>query len=100
MRARIPIQGQQKKAMDMEIRRQLAGYDEKNTLEIDAMVLWVLYSQFGFGKRRLRKFFDLFNVELDALIKRYVMDNSDVEWLCTRKLKDAGIDISEWSKED
>lgn len=86
--------------MDMEIRRQLAEYDEKNTLEIDAMVLWVLHSEFGWGEKRLKKFWDCFADELKALTDRYVMENTDTVWLCTRKLKDAGIDILQWSKED
>lgn len=83
----------------MEIRRQLAEYDEKNNIEIDAMVLWVLYSEFGWGKKRLKRFWDCFANELKALTDRYVMDNCDTVWLCTRKLKDAGIDILQWLEE-
>ena len=102
MKAHVPLTSSQRKAMDAEIKRQMAEIDEKNTLEIDAMVLWVLYSQFGFGKKKLRKFFDIFNKELDDLSERFVMDKKDdTIWLCIRRLKDeAGIDISEWSKED
>lgn len=86
--------------MNMEIQRQLAEYDKKNTEEIDAMVLYILHTQFGWGKKRLRRFYDCFADELKALTDRYLMDDTDTVWLCTRKLKDAGIDISEWSKED
>lgn len=101
MKARIPMTNPQKKAMNAEIKRQLAEYDEKNAQEIDAMVLWVLYSEFGFREKRLRRFYETFNKELDRLRDRYLMGESDVVWLCTRKLKDcAGIDITEWSKED
>lgn len=101
MRAHVQLSSNQRRAMDEEIKRQLAEYDKANTLEIDSMVLWVLYSEFGFGKKRLRKFFDKFSEELDALVKRYEMNDTDTSWLCTRKLKDeAGIDISEWSMED
>lgn len=101
MKARIPPTGIQKKAMNAEIRRQLAEYNEKNADEIDAMVLWVLYSEFGFREKRLKRFYEIFNRELDALRDRYEMTDEDTVWLCTRKLKDAGIDISKWSiKED
>lgn len=102
MKARIPPTSNQRKAMETEIRRQCAEYDRKNSLEIDAMVLWVLYSEFGFREKRLRRFFDIFNSELDKLADRFVMDRSeDTIWLCIRRLKDeAGIDIYEWSKED
>lgn len=39
----------EKKAMDMEIQRQLAEYDRKHIREIDALVLWELREQLGFG---------------------------------------------------
>lgn len=100
MKARVPIAGMSKKAMNMEIQRQLAEYDKKNTEEIDAMVLYILHTQFGWGEKRLRRFYDCFADELKALTDRYLLDDTDTVWLCTRKLKDAGIDISEWSKED
>jgi hypothetical protein len=35
----------EKKAMDMEIQRQLAEYDRKHIREIDALVLWELRQQ-------------------------------------------------------
>ena len=85
--------------MNQEIRNQLAEYDRKNELEIDAMVLWVLHEQFGFGPKRLRHFYDAFSYAMDELVNRYVMDDSDQPWLCTYKLKEIGIDLEEWRKE-
>ena len=89
----------EKKAMDMEIQRQLAEYDRKHELEIDAMVLWVLHVTEGFGEKRLKRFYDGFAPALDALIHRYDMDDSDQVWLCTKQLKEHGIDISKWHDE-
>ncbi len=89
----------EKKAMDLEIQKELAEYDRKHVLEIDAMILWVLREQFGFGPKRLRQFYDRFNPSLEALIKRYELEDDDQVWLCTQKLKDAGIDIEQWYKE-
>ena len=63
------------------------------------MVLWVLHEQLGWGETRLRRFYDNFAGELDALVKRYEMDEEDKVWLCTQKLKDYGIDIEQWDKE-
>ena len=51
----------EKKAMDMEIQRQLAEYDRKHIREIDALVLWELREQLGFGNKRLKKFYDNFS---------------------------------------
>lgn len=93
----------ERKAMEAEIQRQMAEFDERNNLEISAMVLWVLHEEFGFGAKRLRRFFDAFGAELNALVKRYLMDG-DLEdkrpWLCTYKLKELGIDITKWERED
>lgn len=78
----------EKKAMDIEIRRQLAEYDLKHANELDAMILWHLHEEFGFGPKRLNE-----------LIKHYEMTDSDMVWLCTYKLKQYGIDIEEWNKQ-
>lgn len=89
----------EKKAMDMEIMRQLAEYDRKNSIEIDALVLWVLHEQFGFGEKRLRQFYEAFTPAINDLIKRYELGDADSVWLCTRKLKEFGIDVEEWHNE-
>ena len=90
----------EKKALDIEIENEFAEYDRKNTNEIDAVILWILRSEFGFGRDRLRQFHDRFVPALEDLCKRYEMhDREDEIWLCTHKLKEDGIDIEEWNKE-
>ena len=89
----------EKKAMDMEIQRQLAEYDRKHIREIDALVLWELREQFGFGNKRLKKFYDNFAHGIEALISRYEMEQGDDVWLCTHKLKEIGCDLEAWEKE-
>jgi len=96
----VQFNAKEQKAIDEEILRQCAEYDLKNADEIDALVLWLLHEKFGFGKKRLRAFYDYFSTEIKALVNRYEMDADDSVWLCTRKLKDYGIDISEWNKEE
>jgi hypothetical protein len=80
----------EKKAMDMEIQRQLAEYD---------LVLWELREQLGFGNKRLKKFYDNFSRGIEALIRRYEMEQGDDVWLCTYKLKEIGCDLEKWEKE-
>ena len=89
----------EKKALDIEVKKALADMDKKNTKEIDAMVLWVLHEQFGFGPERLKKFHDNFIVEMKALIDRYELPKTDTPWLCTDKLEKYGIDLDDWDKE-
>lgn len=91
----------EKRAMETEIKKQLAEWDKNNEIEIDAMVLWVLHEKFGFGEKRLRAFYDSFKPLLQNLVDKYHLDSEDELWLCTYKLKDElGIDLEEWRKED
>lgn len=89
----------ERKAMNMEIQRQLAEYTEKHRLEVDALILWVLHAQLGWGEKRLRRFYDGVDGEIRALVKRYEMDEDDDVWLCTKMLERLGIDIRAWDRE-
>lgn len=95
----IEMNSAEKKAMDMEIRRQMAEYDRKNALEIDALVLWVLHERFGYGPVRLKRFHDAFVGELQELLRRYEMEETDQVWLCTHMLANYGVNVDEWWKE-
>lgn len=86
----------EQKALDIEIKRQLAEYTEKHELEVEAMVLLMLHNEFGFGEKRLKQAHIALTKGLDSLAEAYQMDESDTSWLCLRKLKDAGFDISKW----
>ena len=66
----------ERKAMNLEIQRQLAEYDLKHANDLDAIIL--------------AEYFDL--------VKRYEMDEADNIWLNTRKLKEIGVDIESWNK--
>ena len=90
----------EQEAINREIQLQCAEFDEKNADEIDALVLWILHERFGFGKIRLKRFYNAFADEIKSLIDRYQVEKSDSVWLCTRKLNDYGIDIAEWNKEE
>ena len=83
----VQFSAKEQKAIDAEILRQCAEFDRKNANEIDALVLWLLHEKFGFGKKRLRAFYDYFLTEIDALAKWYEMGDEDKAWLCTYKLK-------------
>ncbi len=61
----------ERKAIDMAIQSQFAEYDRKHALEIDAMILWQLHEQLGFGVKRLKRFYDNFVPAMDELISRY-----------------------------
>ena len=85
--------------MDREINSQLAEYIRKFEKQIDAVCLYVLYSRFGWGVKRLRRFYDEFQPALRALSDHYEMGVEDQCWLCEQKLNQIGVDLDEWRRE-
>ncbi len=89
----------ERKALDIEIRKVVNDYNTKNSRELDAVFLWVLHQEFGFGKERLKKFYARLIPAMQKLADHYEMDDEDQVWLCTYKLKEYGIDLEQWEKE-
>lgn len=89
----------ERKALDMEARRSLAEYTRKHELEIEATVLWQVKQLTDWDEGLLKAFYQDFDITLDKLIEHYEMGVEDAQWLCTRKLKDEGIDIEAWRRE-
>ena len=99
MKARVPWQpsNKQRKVMKAEINKQIlmanAQYDE----DIDAVVLFTLHSHLGFGKKRLRRFWEALQQNRDDMVKHYQMP--DYPFICHKVLEEIGVNIKEWSKE-
>lgn len=90
----------ERKAIELEIGRQLSEYTRKHANELDAMILWFLHEEFGFGKNRLKKCYKGFSKAVEELASRYEMATEmEKVWVCTKKLKDYGVDLEEWYKE-
>ena len=88
----------EQEAMEREVRSQLAEWSRKNRMEIDAMFLWFMHEEFGFGMERLRRVYYGFRPYMERLAQRYEMKGEDTPFLCTKKLLDYGIDLEEWEK--
>lgn len=95
----VQLTNVEKKALEIEVRKMLTEYNQKNELEMDALILWQLHTQLGLGKKKLWDFYRNIYPEFKKLNERYDMDISDTTWLCTHKLKDYGIDIEQWRKD-
>lgn len=90
----------QEKAMHKEIKSQLLDYDKSYFLDMDAAVLWALHKEFGFGLKRLRRFFERFSTIHEDLREYYQLDDDTNTWLCRYLLKrDVGVDVEAWEKE-
>ena len=91
----------ERKAMDIEINRQLVERDKQYAADIDAMVLYTLMAHYGWKKKRLKRFWKAFIAEHKALREFYQMDEpGDNEWLAHRMLKDIEVDINQWYQEE
>jgi hypothetical protein len=95
MRCKIPVirTKKEQKAMEEEIAAQLAEARVRDSDEYDAAILWALHLCFGFGKKRLRRFYDFFR-KLYLSNKRWQFGRNEVELL-----KGIGVDIEEWNRE-
>ena len=97
MKCRQPISAAQRKAINTEINRQIAENVGGLSVYIQAVVLWQLREQLGWGKKRLLRFQKRFAPALKELQEYYEMKtDSDTQFLCEHKLKqEVGIDVRE-----
>lgn len=91
----------EKKAMDIEIQKDLAEWTKKHEKEIIAMVLRQVRRIFDADEETLKEFFTSFDQDIQYLVDRYEIGtmSEDEAWLCTRELRLEGIDIDKWYEE-
>lgn len=86
-------------AMNKEIRRQVAEHDRNNEINIDALMLWQLHTQLGFGRKRLKRFYDNFEQEFKDMCDRYEVGKFNQTDTCRELLLGIGVDINKWDEE-
>lgn len=96
MKSRIPLSSSQRRAIKEEISRQIVESDKQHFKDYDSLVLYTLMVEFGFGKRRLKRFYDAFHQNYEELKDHYCMGDEDVPFICTVKLKQIGVNLDEW----
>ena len=75
--------------------------DEQYAVDYDALILYTLMIGYGYRKKRLRKFWDLFRRVHEELLKHYEMQNYDDNvWLAHKKLNEIGVDVKKWYEEE
>lgn len=91
----------EQKAMEIEIRKQLAEFEEGHSEEMDALILLMLHKHFGFGPVRLKRFYMAFGKHVQDLISSYREDEVGKSelWVSAKRLKEYGVDLQEWKKE-
>lgn len=97
MKARMPWKGtmKQKDALRIELRRQVLAADKEYACNMDTVVLYTLHTHLGFGKKRLKRFYDAFIKTHQEMVDFYQYSEDDV-WIYKKKLQDIGVDVDEW----
>lgn len=95
------LTSKQKQAIEVEIHRQIAETDEKYAADIDALILYTLMSHYGWKQKRLKSFWKAFIAEHKNLRELYrAFQPGDSEYLAHMKLKEIGVDVRQWYKEE
>lgn len=92
------LTAKERKAMEIEINRQIIESDRQYADDIDAMILYTLNVHLGFGEKRLRRFYEALSAEHERLIQHYEMPD-DYVWLAKERLKKIGVDVEQWNNE-
>ena len=95
---KVELTPKEQKAMDEHINRQIIERHREFTDDVDYMIMHILHTEFGFGLTRLRRFYDTFNAENDALVKHYEMADAGT-YIARKEMNDIGCDIEQWNRE-
>ena len=90
---RVKLNKKEQKAFDEMLSEQIRQASADHEKEEMAVVAWVLHRRLGWVENGIRNFMkDYYPVhkELNTLHER---EATDTPWLCSKKLKDSGIDF-------
>jgi len=87
-----------RKRTKQTINEEIAKRVDEWCRQYDSHVLWVLHSQYGWGRKRLEDFVRAFLREHRQLRKRYEMDDP-AGYVAVEGLKEIGIDMDALYKE-
>ena len=96
----VQLSKAEQRVLDQEIAKQVVEMDLQMELDRDSSILWMLHEQFGFGQKRLFKAWKLMYEDNKKLQARYEMGPEDGGWLCRQKLKQYGVDLERWYKDE
>lgn len=97
MRVRIPANNALSSAARQEIKRQILEAQNQYDDLSDALMLWTLHEECGFGKARLERFYKSF-LRLNKELQSYYM--TDSQFPASEKLKAIGVDLYNLRKEN
>lgn len=98
MNAFVPrLSNKERKEIEREIRRQTANNVKNLSLNLQAIVLWNIHEQLGFGQKRLIEFQKTFLPLIKELQEFYMAEDAEeTEFILLYKLKnEVGVDVRE-----
>ena len=98
MNARIsqPLNLKQRKIVEQECLKEFDRLLEAYNKEAVLQVLYILRFEYGFGQQRLKEFCDKLAVMQSKTVNRYEVKDEDVPDICEIKLRESGIDLSDF----
>ena len=94
----VELTAKEQKVLDEKINQRTIELHRQFTDDFDYLILWIFHKFFGFGPKRLRKAYDLFNQFNDELIKHYEMPDAGV-YIAREEMNAIGCNIEEWNRE-
>lgn len=97
MKAKLPfrLSAAEKKALDEEIRKQCVDVTGQYELDLDTVAIYILHTVFGFGEKRLTRFYSAMfakRKEIQAYYQGERHDNT-AEVAMRHRLQQDGIDV-------
>lgn len=90
----------EEKLMNDAIREQILEMETQFSNDHDAAMLWALHLEFGFGKKRLKRFHKRFYQLHKQLIEHYESNKmGDIGFVCRKNLLTIDVDIAAWNAE-
>lgn len=103
MKANLPSRGdltaKEKRKLVQEIRTECVAQTRAYEVQLDAVTLFVLHTEFGFGKQRLQRFYDALFSKRKEMQERFQMPGEDDDYAIWHFLLEDGIDVEQMYRE-
>jgi len=90
---RVKLNKKEQKAFNEMLSLEICKASAEHEKEEMAVVAWVLHRRLGWVENGIRNFMKDYYPILRELNTHYGMEATDTPWLCSKKLKDSGIDF-------
>lgn len=89
----------EQQAIDMEVKKYVAEQNEIYNKNLDAVLLYTLRKEFGFGAKRLKQFYDSARNATRKFHEEYGSGGlEEFPNFCKRELLRIGVDLDKWEE--